>query len=128
MPRIVMVDDDSDLRALARAFLEKQGWAFSGSPDGESGLEMIRGEKPDIVLLDVNLPDLDGFQVCSRLRGDPSLKSIPVVLISGDRRKAEDILQGLDATQADAYIVKPVHLPVLLAKLKAVLRASGHGQ
>lgn len=123
MVKIVMIDDDPALRGLVSAFLESQGWAFSGAADARAGLALVAGEKPDLVLLDVNLPDMDGFNVCARLRANAATKRIPIILISGGHTKSEDQLKGLSASGADDYIIKPVHLAVLKAKLDAVLHS-----
>lgn len=128
MPKIVMIDDDRVMLGMVSAFLESQGCAFSGAPDGRSGLALVAEEKPDLVLLDVNLPDMDGFEVCDRLRADTALRMIPIILISGGRTKAEDILKGLGESGADDYILKPVHLAVLKAKLDAVLHSCEGGR
>jgi len=126
-PKIVAIDDDSAALGLARAFLTSQGWSVSTAQDGQSGLDQVRSVKPDIILLDINLPDMDGFAVCAKLKEDASLRDIPIVFISGARKEAEDILKGLDPARGDAFIIKPVHLSVLKAKLEAVLRPRGAG-
>ncbi|MBI4424750.1 MAG: response regulator transcription factor [Elusimicrobia bacterium] len=123
MPRILMIDDDRSLLKMTRDFLESQGWTFQGAETSVEGLAMAARERPDLILLDVNLPDLDGFAVCRKVKADPVLGRVPIVLISGDRRKAEDILKGLEAQGADGYVLKPFPVTVLKAKLEAVLRA-----
>lgn len=122
MPKIVMVDDDANLLRMTEMFLTALGWGFRGAKDGASGLALIAAEKPDLVLMDVNLPDTDGFELCSRLKRDPSTRAIPLILISGEKKKAEDILAGLEEKGADCYLVKPVALPVLKSKIEAVLK------
>ena len=122
MPKIVMIDDDLSLLGMTQRFLESQGWGFRGASTAADGLQELSKEAPDIILLDVNLPDSDGMAVCSKLKADPATRNVPLVLFSGDRKTAEDILRGLGASGADGYVVKPVHLGVLKAKLEAVLR------
>ena len=122
MPRIVMIDDDPSTLGMIEIFLKSLGWESSGSGDGVSGLGLIASAKPDVILLDVNLPDMSGFDICSKLKDGAQTRAIPLMLISGDHKKAEDILKGLSNSRADAYMVKPVNLMVLKAKLEAMLK------
>jgi DNA-binding response OmpR family regulator len=122
MPTIVMVDDDRSMLDMTRDYVEATGWTFQGADTGAKGLALIESAKPDLILLDVNLPDMDGMTICRRLKQAEATRGTPVILVSGDRKKAEDILQGLDGSGADGYIVKPFQVGVLKAKIDAVYR------
>lgn len=125
MPKILMIDDDRSLLEMTGTFLKSQGWGFAGAADAASGMQRLASEKPDLILLDINLPDMDGTELCSKLKSDPATSGIPLVLITGDKKSAEDILKGLQGSRADAYLLKPVHIAVLKAKLEAVLKPFG---
>ncbi|MEK7383814.1 MAG: response regulator [Elusimicrobiota bacterium] len=128
MKKVAIIDDDKNLQSMASIFMTSSGWTVVCASDGAAGLELVAREKPDVIVLDVNLPDISGFEVCSRLKSDPATKAVPVLLFSGRHKAAEDILNGLEVRGADSYLVKPVHLSVLTAKLEAMLRAAGsHG-
>lgn len=126
MPTIVMIDDDRSMLQMTKEFLEAIGWSFHGAEAGGKGLALVATARPDIILLDVNLPDMNGMEICAQLKAGEATRGTPVILISGDRKKAEDILRGLDHCQADAYLVKPFQVTVLKAKIEAVLRPFQH--
>lgn len=116
-----MIDDDEAFLTLVRLFMTAQNWSFAGAVTAASGLKELEKEKPDIILLDINLPDKSGFEVCKTLKNDPMTAGIPLILISGHQKQAEDILRGL-GSGGDNYLVKPVLLPVLKARLEAALK------
>lgn len=120
MARVLMIDDDESLRGMVRDLLEGMGWRFLGAKDAGTGLRLLAADRPDVILLDINLPDMDGFSVCKRLKNDPSTQGIPLLLFSGERKRADDILRGLTRGAADGYLLKPVHPLVLKAKLEAM--------
>jgi DNA-binding response OmpR family regulator len=105
--RVLAVDDDPIILRLLQLNLELEGHEVLTAADGRDGLETIRRERPEIVLLDVMMPHLDGFQVCSAVRADPDpeLAATPIVILSAKAQEA-DIATGLGAG-ADAYITKP---------------------
>ena len=121
LAKIRIVEDDATIRALLEMALLGAGYSdVASSARGDEGLEMIRREKPDLVLLDVMLPGLDGFSVARRVRESPELAATRIVMLTA-RTAPEDIVRGLDSG-ADDYVTKPFDRKVLLARVKAVLR------
>lgn len=121
--KILVVDDDPDLRDLIGYTLRRDGYFVIESEDGRAALLMAEVERPDLVLLDVNLPKLDGFEVCRRLRASPATSSIPIVMLTV-RGTEEDQVRGLDLG-ADDYLAKPFSPRTLLARVRALLRRAG---
>ena len=118
---IVIVEDDAVIRAVLEMALAAEGFTHVVScARGDEGLETIRRRKPDLVLLDVMLPGVDGFAICTRIRALPALSGTRVIMLTA-RTQNEDIVRGLDAG-ADDYVTKPFDRKVLLARVKAVLR------
>ncbi len=121
-PRILNVDDDEGSRYAVSRVLERAGFEVGEAASGEEALLIARRERPDLVLLDVNLPDITGFDVCRRLKREPETAGIPVMHITASYSRTGDQTAGLDAG-ADAYLVEPVEPEVLVATIRAVLRA-----
>jgi DNA-binding response OmpR family regulator len=103
--KILIVEDEESLLKLESIFLSARGYVVTGVKDGMAALDSISSEKPDLVLLDVMLPRMDGFKVCRCIKDNPETSGIPVVLLTA-RKRSNDISMGLDAG-ADAYITKP---------------------
>jgi len=120
--RVLVIDDDPRIRRLLELALGGRGWEVETSPSGAEGLEAARGLKPDVVLLDLNLPDIDGVELLGRLR---SWSSVPVIVLSV-RDAEQDVIALLDAG-ADDYLVKPFHTGVLAARIDAVQRRRAPG-
>jgi two-component system phosphate regulon response regulator PhoB len=121
LAKIRIVEDDATIRALLEMALLGAGYSdVASSARGDEGLEMIRREKPDLVLLDVMLPGLDGFSIARRVRESSELAATRIVMLTA-RTAPEDIVRGLDSG-ADDYVTKPFDRKVLLARVKAVLR------
>ena len=117
-PRILVVDDDVKILSLMRRGLAFAGYTVDLAPDGEQALALARTHMPDLVVLDVMLPGIDGLEVCRRLRaGEPTL---PVLMLTAKDR-VPDRVAGLDAG-ADDYLVKPFAFDELLARIRALLR------
>lgn len=114
---ILVVDDDPHIRQIVRMALARAGFAISEAPDGLSGLEAFAQVKPDLVLLDVLMPELDGIEVCKRLR---AISQVPILFLSSRDDEIDRIL-GLELG-ADDYISKPFSPRELVARIKAVLR------
>jgi two-component system KDP operon response regulator KdpE len=114
---ILVIDDEVQIRRLLRVTLEKLGYAVHEAATGEDGLQMVLGKKPDLVLLDLGLPDKDGAAVLAELR---SWSTIPVIILSV-RNSEEDIVHLLDAG-ADDYIIKPFNTGELIARMKVAIR------
>jgi diguanylate cyclase (GGDEF)-like protein len=120
--QILVVEDDSALRELLVTVLRKAGYEVAALEDGPAALEWIRGRQPDLILLDVMLPGLDGFEVCRRVRELWHLRTVPVLMLTALGR-IEDKLRGIQAG-ADDYLTKPVAIPELLARVGMHLRRS----
>ncbi len=118
--RIAVVEDEPDVRATAIAMLADAGFEAVGYPTGEHALAGILASPPDLVLLDVRMPGIDGLEVCRRLRHDPRTSSLPIVMLTGLVGE-EDVVLGLDVG-ADDYITKPLRARTLVAHVRAVLR------
>jgi len=119
-PTVLVVEDDSSNRALLTALLERAGYRAVTASDGPSGLAAALEIAPDLVLLDVGLPGMDGLEICRRLRADPRTVTLPVVLLTG-RTSVDDVVAGLDAG-ADDFLAKPFHEAELLARLRSARR------
>jgi two-component system, OmpR family, KDP operon response regulator KdpE len=117
MTKVLVIDDERQIRRLLRVSLEKQAFEVHEAANGEEGLRLIRGRKPDVVLLDLGLPDTDGETVLSGLR---AWSTVPVVVISV-RNAEDDIVRLLDAG-ADDYVVKPFNTAELIARIKVSMR------
>jgi diguanylate cyclase (GGDEF)-like protein len=118
--KIVVVDDSPDALALAKARLAKEYVDILCADGGKTGLEMIRRETPDLILLDVDMPDVSGFDVCRILKNDAELFAIPVIFLSGSG-DAQDKVRGLDLGAVD-YVTKPFDAFELRARVRAALR------
>jgi diguanylate cyclase (GGDEF)-like protein len=118
--RILVVDDDPDILQFVEMNLDMEGFETQTAESGRIALEVARERPPDLILLDVMMPELDGLTVLRRLRSSPATSSIPVVLLTA-KALAEDRVRGLDLG-ADDYITKPFDIEELLARVKAVLR------
>lgn len=118
---VLFVEDDDVIREATQLALERDGFAVTAMPDGLSGLEAFRAKRPDIALLDVMLPGLDGVSLCRRIRDE---STVPVIMLSA-RADSIDVVLGLEAG-ADDYVTKPFDGAVLVARIRAVLRRFGH--
>jgi two-component system phosphate regulon response regulator PhoB len=117
---IVVIDDEEDIRELIHYNLTKEGYVVSCAVSGEEGVELVQRLNPDLVILDLMLPGIDGLEVCRRLKSDAKLKSIPIVMVSA-RGEEPDVVSGLELG-ADDYVSKPFSPKVLVARVKSVLR------
>ena len=119
-PRILVVDDDKSNVDILRTRLHAQGYEVVSAGDGEAALVAAQEHRPDLVLLDVNMPKLDGLEVCRRLKADSTLPFTPIVLVTA-RAEPRDVVAGLDAG-ADEYLTKPVEATALMARVRSMLR------
>ena len=119
-PTVLVIEDDPANRALLTALLERAGYRAVTATDGPSGLAAALETAPDVVLLDIGLPGMDGLEICRRLRADPRTVAMPVVLLTG-RTSVDDVVAGLDAG-ADDFLAKPFHEAELLARLRSARR------
>jgi two-component system, OmpR family, alkaline phosphatase synthesis response regulator PhoP len=118
--RILVVEDEEDIRGLIEYSLGREGYAVHGVATGELGLKEARLKKPDLVLLDLMLPGMDGFEVCRMLKADPVTASTPVVIVTA-KGEESDIVSGLEIG-ADDYVTKPFSPKVLVSRIRTVLR------
>ncbi|MBA7511872.1 Alkaline phosphatase synthesis transcriptional regulatory protein PhoP [subsurface metagenome] len=124
MKKILVVDDEKDVLDLVRRVLIRGGFEVITASDGKEGLAKVYSEAPDLMILDINMPVMDGWQVCRKIRGDPLYKHLPIIMLTVRRTKT-DQLKGLDIG-GDEYITKPFSPTELIARVKTVLqRASG---
>jgi phosphate regulon transcriptional regulator PhoB len=119
---ILVIDDEKDLIELVRYNLEKDGFDVIAATDGQSGLEVVKKHRPDLVVLDLMMPGMDGLQICKQLRSDPRMGRIPVIMLTAKATEADRIV-GLELG-ADDYITKPFSPREVVARVKAVLRRS----
>ncbi|MBV7254972.1 MULTISPECIES: two-component system response regulator CseB [Streptomyces] len=118
---VLFVEDDDVIREATQLALERVGFRVTAMPDGLSGLEAFRADRPDIALLDVMVPGMDGVSLCRRIRDE---STVPVIMLSA-RADSIDVVLGLEAG-ADDYVTKPFDGSVLVARIRAVLRRFGH--
>jgi two-component system, OmpR family, alkaline phosphatase synthesis response regulator PhoP len=123
---ILVVDDEQDLLDLIEYNLKKEGFGVITSDSGETGIEIARRQKPDLILLDIMMPGMDGIEVCRLIKSDPALQAIPVVFLTA-RGDEKSEITGLDLG-ADDYLFKPISTSKLLSRIKAILRRSQSGQ
>jgi DNA-binding response OmpR family regulator len=120
MKKIAIIEDDADLSSLLRYSLEQRGYQVFTSNAGEGAIEMFRSKRPDLVLLDIMLPGVDGIEVCRRMRADPVLESTPLIFLTARASETDRVL-GLEMGAND-YVVKPFSVRELLARIKVHLR------
>lgn len=121
MKKIMLIEDDADLYALLKYNLEKEGFQLVGAQTGKGAVDLCRREKPDLVILDIMLPDSDGLDICKGIRSHPELAHIPVIFLTA-RASETDRIVGLELGAND-YIVKPFFVRELIARIKIQFRA-----
>ena len=125
MPRILIVEDNEMNRDMLSRRLKKRGFDIDVAPDGAQGMAAARGERPDLILMDMSLPVVDGWEATRQLKADPATATIPIVALTahamaGDREKAE-------AAGCDGYETKPIELPRLLETINRLLGGEAAG-
>lgn len=119
-PKIVAIEDEVDILEVINYNLSKEGFDVCSALDGEEGLALVKKEVPDLVLLDLMLPGLDGIEICRKLKTDYSTRSIPIIMVTA-KGEESDIVLGL-GMGADDYMVKPFRPRELIARIRSVLR------
>ncbi len=122
--KVLLVDDDPDFVEATKAILETKPFEVIVAYDGKEGLEKARGEKPDIIILDVMMPPPDGYAVCSELKKDPKCKTIPILLLTAVMQALPHTLYTIDMglrTEADDYIDKPVEPAELVRRVESLI-------
>jgi two-component system KDP operon response regulator KdpE len=115
--KILIVDDESGLRELVRINLEHEGYGVLQAENGVQGVDMVREQQPDLVIMDVMMPEMDGWEACRKLR---EFSQVPVLMLTA-RVQSQDIVTGLDSG-ADDYLLKPFNMDELMARVRALLR------
>src|SRR5437762_4161416 len=118
--RILFVDDEEQIRKLLSTWLTRHGYEVTLANDGWEALKVIRAKAPDLVITDVNMPNMNGFELTRRLRADHRTARVPIVMLSA-RKQADGVLPG-GAEGADEYIAKPVEMAVLAAKIEVLIK------
>lgn len=118
--RVLIVDDEEDIQELIKYNLEREGYHVICTSNGEDGLTAARDKKPDLIVLDLMLPGVDGLDTCKILKSDPHTKLIPILMLTAKGEEA-DVVTGLELG-ADDYVIKPFSPRVLSARIKGVLR------
>lgn len=117
---ILVIEDEEDILALVHYNLAKDGYVVTPVTTGEDGLKAVAGHLPDLILLDLMLPGVDGLEICRRLKSNPETAQVPIIMVSAKGEEA-DVVTGLELGAED-YITKPFSNKVLLARIKNVLR------
>ncbi|MBN1668350.1 MAG: response regulator [Anaerolineales bacterium] len=120
--KLLIVDDETDTLKLVALMLERQGYDVITANNGPSALELVKSDQPDLVLLDVMMPGMDGYEVARKLRADPETEDIPIIMFTA-KTQVEDKITGLEAG-ADAYLTKPTQPRELFAQVKVILTRS----
>ncbi|HET6368894.1 MAG TPA: response regulator, partial [Pseudomonadales bacterium] len=118
--RVLVVEDEPDIRDLLAFHLERDGYQVTRATTGPEALRQLRAAPPDLVILDLMLPELDGLEVCRRLRADPATATLPVIMLTAKGDEVDRVV-GLELG-ADDYVVKPFSPKEMLARVRAVLR------
>lgn len=121
---ILLVDDDPDFVAATRLVLEEAGYEVRTALRGQEGLELARQKRPDLIILDIIMPDRDGFMVCEELKADPGLRDVPVMMLTGFAERVSEtsiaLRQGM-MLEAEDYVDKPVRPQELLRRVEKLL-------
>jgi DNA-binding response OmpR family regulator len=121
--KVLVVDDERDITDLVRYHLEKEGMRVVHGADGAAALRLVRTERPDLLILDLMLPGLDGLEICRQLRRDPATRGLPIIMLTAKAEEVDRVV-GLEVG-ADDYVVKPFSPRELVARVRAVLRRGG---
>ncbi|MCJ7706399.1 MAG: response regulator [Anaerolineales bacterium] len=121
--RVVCIEDEPEMIDLVRLILGRKGFYVIGANGGIEGLETVRREKPDLILLDLMMPDMDGWEVYQQIKSDPQLRNIPVVVVTAKAQSIDKVL-GLHIAKVDDYITKPFGPQELLESVEKILGLS----
>ncbi len=123
MAKILVVNDEPDIVRVVVKIMEARGHQVATAEDGASALEAVAGDPPDVVILDLNLPQMDGFEVCRRIKSSPETRHIPVVMMTAAYVRVEDARRGTELG-ADEYVTKPFLREVLVHNVERLLPKS----
>ncbi len=121
--RVVCIEDEAEMIDLVRLILGRKGFSVIGANGGIEGLEAVRREKPDLVLLDLMMPDMDGWEVYQQIKADTGLREIPVIVVTAKAQSIDKVL-GLHIAKVDDYITKPFGPQELLESVEKILGPS----
>ncbi|MEW6568198.1 MAG: response regulator [Chloroflexota bacterium] len=121
--RVVCIEDEPEMIDLVRLILGRKGFYVIGANGGIEGLETVRREKPDLILLDLMMPDMDGWEVYQQIKADPGLRTIPVIVVTAKAQSIDKVL-GLHIAKVDDYITKPFGPQELLESVEKILGLS----
>jgi two-component system, OmpR family, response regulator VicR len=119
--RILCIEDEAEMIELMRLILSRKGYQVSGAAGGQEGLEKVRTEMPDLVLLDLMMPDMGGWEVYQQMKADDKMKDIPVIIVTAKAQSIDKVL-GLYIAKVDDYIAKPFSPSELVDSVEHVLR------
>jgi two-component system response regulator VicR len=119
--RVICVEDEAEMIDLIRLILSRKGFEVIGANGGKQGLEMIRKQKPDLVLLDLMMPDMDGWEVYQQVKADEATRDIPVIVVTAKAQSIDKVL-GLHIAKVDDYISKPFSPQELMDSVEQVLK------
>ena len=121
MRKVMVVEDEKDLGDMLLRFLRRSGYEPTYCPDGKDAWDrLLKGEQVDIIVTDVNMPEMDGLELSQRVRSHPKLRTVPIIMLTV-KNEVPDQIEGYE-TGADDYIAKPFDFPVLLARIRALER------
>lgn len=123
---ILCIEDEQEMIDLIRIILEKRGFRVQGALGGEEGLKMAKEQKPDLILLDLMMPEIDGWEVYRQLKNDEELKNVPVIVVTAKSQGIDKVL-GLYIAKVDDYITKPFGPNELVESINKVLGLKGTG-
>jgi two-component system alkaline phosphatase synthesis response regulator PhoP len=118
--KILIVEDEPDILQLVKLYLEKEGFRTATAVNGAQALKKVKEDKPDLIVLDLMLPELDGLEVCKRLRSTPDTAMLPIIMLTAKAEESDTVI-GLELG-ADDYVAKPFSPKALVARIKALLR------
>lgn len=121
--KIVYIEDEPDMIDLVRLILSRKGWQVIGAHGGKEGLEIVQRESPNLVLLDLMMPDMDGWEVYQRMRANETTRSIPVIVITAKAQNIDKVF-GLHVAKVDEYLTKPFSPQELLECVEKVINPS----
>ena len=126
MARILVVDDEPDIVRVVVKIMEARGHTVTTARDGAEAIERVKADPPDVVILDLNLPKIDGYEVCKRIKTDPATQHVPVVMMTAAYVSVDDARTG-SAAGADEYVVKPFLREVLVHNVERLINRSPDG-
>jgi len=124
--KILIVEDEKDILHLVKLYLDKEGFRTATAATGTDGLKCVKQEKPDLIVLDLMLPEIDGLEVCKRLRSAPETAMIPIIMLTAKAEESDTVI-GLELG-ADDYVTKPFSPKALVARVKALFRRLDRNQ